>query len=250
MPWNLLLLPLLGGFYYCTHSYTQKYRIRRLDGYRLLLESAYRGTLFLVVSMVALWLAHVALGFLAASFAGPLQLLAWWRETSPFPHTGKAVMSLVLAYAYTELRNRVKGDADDCRQQVIADEGLNLEQLFIRAYREEKELLVSMKSGKVYRCQPLEGSHPGIIHTHVPVIPLQSGCRHNETQHVKFHTDYQAVYAALREAGREEDISDFELILPVAEIASVTIFQPDIWETWFKGEPASTSVGDSFEASP
>ncbi|HEY4573564.1 MAG TPA: hypothetical protein VIJ26_06370, partial [Thermoanaerobaculia bacterium] len=48
MPTNLLLLPLLGGFWFVHFCYFFRFRAQRLDGYRLLLESAFFGLLLSV----------------------------------------------------------------------------------------------------------------------------------------------------------------------------------------------------------
>lgn len=48
MPTNLLLLPLLGGFWFVHFCYFFKFRAQRLDGYRLLLESALFGLLLII----------------------------------------------------------------------------------------------------------------------------------------------------------------------------------------------------------
>ena len=46
MPTNLLLLPLLGGYWFIQNFHCTRFRARRLDGYRLLVESAFYGLLF------------------------------------------------------------------------------------------------------------------------------------------------------------------------------------------------------------
>src|SRR3954453_8329114 len=48
LPTNLLLLPLLGGFWFVHFCYLFKFRAQRLDGYRLLLESAFLGLLLIL----------------------------------------------------------------------------------------------------------------------------------------------------------------------------------------------------------
>src|SRR5258708_3535527 len=56
MPANLLLLPLLGGFWFVHFCYLFKFRAQRLDGYRLLLESAFFCLLLIVPARLITYL--------------------------------------------------------------------------------------------------------------------------------------------------------------------------------------------------
>jgi hypothetical protein len=53
VPTNLLLLPLLGGYWFLHTLYYTRFRSQRLDGYRLLLESLIAGVLFAVSGRLA-----------------------------------------------------------------------------------------------------------------------------------------------------------------------------------------------------
>jgi len=244
VPWNLLILPLLAGYYYCTRSYSSKYHYRRLDGYRFLLGVAFSGAVFLVVAFLLDICLVVALGLLSQHNVGwATSLLKAWHP--PYPHLGKTGLSLLLAIGWTNLRNWKRNDDEPQRRRVIGEEGLYLEALNFRAFDEGKPLLVSLKSGKVYLCHPLEGTHPNIDHTYIPVIPLRSGGRNKDTQEITFTTDYEPVYESLRASGKEEMIDDFELILPTSEILSATIFDPETYKTTFSKEQAGgSSQGD------
>lgn len=93
MPTNLLVLPLLGGFCLVHIFYYFRFRSQRLEGYRLLLESAVAGTgLMALASAIVycydlfpprLWL----WGFWARSI---------WERVSPFDYSGTAALALVL----------------------------------------------------------------------------------------------------------------------------------------------------------
>lgn len=231
MPWNLLILPLLAGYYYCTQSYSQKYRYRRLDGHRFLLGIAFQGFLFLAAAVLLVVVARFGLSRLVKlNTPGAAQFLASWHPL--YPHLGKTLLSLLLAVAWTQLRNR-KHDEREQRVKVIGDEGLHLEALFLRAYTESKPILISLKGGKVYVCRPLEGTHPTVDHAHIPVIPLRSGVRNKDTQQIEFKTDYEAIYDRLHRSGQDALVDDFELILPMSEILSATLFDLELYRTLF-----------------
>lgn len=50
MPWNIILLPLLGGFLFLDWCYYTRLRHQRLDGNRLLIESAFAGAVFAILA--------------------------------------------------------------------------------------------------------------------------------------------------------------------------------------------------------
>jgi len=58
MPTNLLLLPLVGGYCLTHFCYYFRFRSQRLDGYRLLLESALAGILLAILSPVSHFVSH------------------------------------------------------------------------------------------------------------------------------------------------------------------------------------------------
>ncbi|APB33775.1 hypothetical protein GlitD10_1453 [Gloeomargarita lithophora Alchichica-D10] len=54
MPFNLLLLPLLGGYIFSTFSNRTKWEVKRYEGQRLILYVSFWGTFFLFVSIILL----------------------------------------------------------------------------------------------------------------------------------------------------------------------------------------------------
>ena len=50
MPYNLLLLPLLGGFLFFHLTHFFRFAAQRLDGYRLLFQSAIAGTFLSILA--------------------------------------------------------------------------------------------------------------------------------------------------------------------------------------------------------
>ena len=52
MPWNLLILPLVAGYYLLTRSYYFKYEQQRLDRQRLIFESVLLGVALAVFTYI------------------------------------------------------------------------------------------------------------------------------------------------------------------------------------------------------
>lgn len=90
MPANLLILPLLAGFWFLHHCHKYRFRALNWDGYRLLLESAIKGLIFLSLARGLI----IAFEFLPS--AKRLVTTAW-NPIAPIPYLGSALGSFVLA---------------------------------------------------------------------------------------------------------------------------------------------------------
>jgi len=93
MPWNLIILPLLGGFIFLDWCYYSRLRHQRIEGNRLLLESA-----FLSVFLAGSAAAFVALCRHTAFGSGVAQL---WFDVFPqsddrFKYSGTAALAFLL----------------------------------------------------------------------------------------------------------------------------------------------------------
>src|SRR5437773_6418193 len=89
MPTNLLLLPLVGGYWFIHTFYFTRYRSQRLDGYRLLVESALAGIL----------LAFIARPVVFAANLSPC-IRSTWNALAPldFPYFGTACIAALLGF--------------------------------------------------------------------------------------------------------------------------------------------------------
>src|ERR1035441_1352323 len=105
MPTNLLLLPLLGGYWFIQNFHGTKFRARRLDGYRLLVESAFYGLVFSSIAWAVSW-----------TIIRWLPDVAWWwhRFTPDIPYLGTACLGLVLGacspYALNVILNKTRSE--------------------------------------------------------------------------------------------------------------------------------------------
>lgn len=242
MPWNLLLLPLLGGYYFCTRCYLAKYKYRRSDGNRLLLAAALHGLVFLLVASIIVFVAS------AIFRSWPTEVASWWQQHVPFPHFGKAFLALAAAVSFTHLANLFVDEAGQ-KLKVVTEEGDVLENILQVAFGQTKPLLISLKTGKVYVCMTLDGFQPSLDRKYLSVLPLWSGFRTKETQEVRFTTDYTKVYLELL-PDQLEILDDFELAIPSDQIAAITFFDRTLYQDHFQhrevapagAEPAISTV--------
>jgi hypothetical protein len=98
MPTNLLLLPFLGGYWFLHAFYYTRFRSQRLDGYRLLVESALAGVALVVISRLLVLLLSVF-----------NHLQSGWSAIVPaeIPFLGTATVSLILGVCSPYLLNAI-----------------------------------------------------------------------------------------------------------------------------------------------
>ena len=119
MPSNLLLLPLLAGFWFVARTHYFKFRTQSLDGYWLLLESS-------LVGVLLGGLARVAVVLLSLTPLGPV-LAGIWHALSPVPYSSTAVAALAAGLLASVLFNWACG-VEKARNRAIERHGTDLRQ--------------------------------------------------------------------------------------------------------------------------
>lgn len=97
MPFNLLLLPLIAGFWFITRNHLFSYTTSTLAKEAMLLHASLWGLAFLVVSRIAVWALLQSEHGVAIGNA--------LHSVAPFPFIGTALGALLLSYATTSLLN-------------------------------------------------------------------------------------------------------------------------------------------------
>jgi hypothetical protein len=222
MPWNLLLLPLVAGYFFLTRSYFFKYRYRLLDKQRLLFESVIAATFFLVAAYVL------------ALFLKPVlnaRQLALYLQYRPFPYTGTAVLSLtigvVLAYLPNLFLSREKAMIESIRLH-----GTGLDKLVLEATLNPQQLCFTLENGKVYIGYP-QSITDLLNQGTLSILPFFSGYR-NEEQDIIITTFYDNFYLpAAAPHAEEEEMEEpvhFEQLISVKRIVSAKRFDIDVYD--------------------
>src|SRR5690242_570957 len=139
MPFNVLLLPLLGGYLFITYWHFTRYDSKRYSGERLIFHSAIAGFVFLVIAFVIV----KSLVSQAPSFYG------WWHATVPIPHAGVSLGALLLALFSCVVFNRFV-DRSKQIQRTITEWNDYLEILLQKVLDETRQIAVTLSNGKVY----------------------------------------------------------------------------------------------------
>ena len=220
-PINLLLFPILGGYYILVKSELFRYRQQRLEPQKLIFNSFLGG----IILMMIAWIFTAAVSAIAPDFVHKVQQL-YPLKTEYF---GTCLIAFVISILFTEISNRFV-EKDKYISKAINKIGNEFERLCELCNREGDMMQISLKNDKCYvgwiKSLPIPSSSSYII-----ILPVYSGYRDKETKRLHFTTQYLEVYATYVRDGDVLDIRDLTtLVIKVDEIVSASRFDPDMYE--------------------
>ncbi|MDX6531417.1 MAG: hypothetical protein QOH41_3707 [Blastocatellia bacterium] len=233
MPFNLLLLPLLGGFIFFSHWNRTAFFAKRQDKERLLLYSSLWGVLFLILSFL--------ISILMPYSDWLTGLRHWWAyNTPPIPFSGISSFALALGVAGPFVLNRLWPfsriwNSQKEGERAIEKYGSQLEKLLYRALIQEKRVMLTLKNGKVYIGRITISLTPQ-EDRNLMLLPSKSGYR-DAMQRLMLTTDYDQTYKDIEEnepEGYLDIISDFGVTLPIPEVLSASLFREDVHQRFFE----------------
>lgn len=221
MPWNLLILPLIGGYYILTRCYIFKFHQKRLDRERLIFESVLLG----IGLMVATYLLRVIIEIFATDIVNVLYTY------SPFDQQYflTSLISVLLAILFTAIYNKISEDEKWIKKSII-DVGNEFETLMKFSFEEESLLQFTLSNNKIYIAWVKELPIPSVS-PYVRVIPAISGYR-DEQKRTEFTTHYLSVYASYIKEGIVKYIDELntDLIIDITDIVTVSNFDPKMYK--------------------
>lgn len=227
---GLLFIPTLGGYLFLTRLYYTRYSVLRDSGYHVLFKSAIAGCVLVVIARLM-----VILFFLPVlPFIGEL-----WKSFVPSDYYGTVALSALLGGVLPIGINRFYKKEKAMRR--AAQESGSLIELLIRENNESGKLVeLSLRSGKSYIGFVLESGIARHGESDVALLPLNSGYRKEDTYELKITTNYAPVLWEFLEKQGSTDLvyEDFRIVIPMSEIVSARIFDPDVYEL-FQQEPSS-----------
>ena len=231
MPWNLLILPLLGGFWFLRTCNLFRFRSQYLEGYRLLMESAI-ATVFLTSlgRLITSLIAQVPWGRALEDFC---------REALPFPFVGTTVSAFLIGLLALFPINRWLVHEKQAKRRAVEVLNDPLIRLLYEAAESRKPVFVTLDSRKVYVGFVLRAPNLERENLHLGLLPLLSGYRNPTTLRTHFSVDYIAVY----ESG-EVDANDFAIVIPLVHISSAHFFDLNVYAQFFlkNSPPKADSV--------
>ena len=217
MPFNVLLLPLLGGYIFISSWNRTRFRALRLSGNKLILESAIAGILFLAIAYAITSI----VGFYRPNIRG------FWEAIVPFEYAGTSVLAFAIgATLWIPLNHIFKRDRENRR--AIEESNDFLETMLERALRESKQISLTLNSGKVYVGFVSKMFDPSYERKYITLLPTMSGYRDKDTLKLHITTDYYKVYLrAIAGENVVERVNDLEVLLPVSDILTFKLFDPN-----------------------
>lgn len=236
IPFNILLLPLLGGFAFVSILNSTKWYAVRASRERLIFYAALAG------------FGSLALVYIIKIFVSPFFpcgdtlpcVPELWHKHIGFEYSGVSVAALVVAVIAAFLLNLLPWfDRDKQAERIVMKEGGPLEQFLDAALRTEKDVLVTMTNGKVYVGVIVSSFVPDQRDKTITLLPIWSGYRDGSTHKVLFTVDYEDAYKKI-EADHPDDytdqIKDFRITIPIREIRCATFFSRDAHTRYFGGQ--------------
>jgi len=249
---NLLLLPLLGGFIFASLWHPTKYYTQRADTYRLIFTASVTGAVFLFLACVIVSL----LSYLVPSVCQPIDRL--WHDVFPYANSGRATLAFAMGAFLWWPANKGCSDTAAISRAILSKRD-PLELLLRRALGEGKLVSVTLKSGKVYVGTVQSNFNPAYPMEHVSMLPAFSGYRDETTKKMELTLSYVEALKPVREKllelnkdilqilgqdiskknirksqkmleARKSILQEYEVVLPVDELQSVNIFDVDLYK--------------------
>jgi len=229
MPFNLLLFPLVGGYYILIRFQYLRYVQYRLENQRVLLNSAFAG----IILLVACFILRAIINMLFPEF------ILYMSKQLPVkaPYFGTTSFSLVVAVIATEIANLFI-DRKKAIRRSLKKSGNELELLMSSSFFDAHLLQFTMDSGKVYIGWVKELPKP-FTTNYIRITPAFSGYR-NEQKELVFTTQYLTVYASYIADGSVTDSSELktDLVLKVDKVNSASFFDMDMYKRFNPEEEA------------
>lgn len=231
MPFNLLLLPLLGGFLFFSHWNRTAFFAKRQEKERLLLYSSLWGVVFLAISF--------SLSILISYSHSLSSVRTWWAFNTPhIEYSGISSFAFFLGATSQWVFNKVWPfsriwNEEDEGVRSLLKYGSQLEKMLFWALIEEKHVMVTLKAGKVYIGRIAISLTPQEDRD-LLLLPIKSGYR-DDKQRLMLTTHYDEAYKAIEDNESEyvEIISDFGVVIPIPEILTASLYREDVHIKYF-----------------
>lgn len=230
MPYNLLLLPLAGGYFILLRFVYYKFKYQRLNSQRILFSSIVTG-IFLLISC------FILRAFLEYFF--PYLIPFWYKflncyiHISELPYFWTAFFAFFFAVICTEIFNLILFkfnffNRESALSRAVRKHGDEIEQLFRTSVIKGELMQISLKNGKIYIGfadvipVPQETNY-------MKIMPILSGYRDSDNFKVTYTTQYMPVYEEYLKSSPNPKLDlDFTLIIKQDEILSAGLFDMEV----------------------
>ena len=197
MPFNLLLLPLLGGFIFIRLWNRTRWYAVRAEKERLVIYASLSGLVFLCIAFLISTIPPF-IPCVSESFCLPI----WWNRHVRIEYSGVSFLAFLLgATCWWPLNNlwpfKRFWNKEREAERILVEEGSPFEQLLDKAMRRSRSVMITLKSGKVYVGFVASSVIPGSDQKNIQILPTISGYREKDKHRVNFTTYYARAYAEI-----------------------------------------------------
>jgi len=219
MPYNLLLLPLLGGFLFFFTAHLFRFGAQRLEGYKLLLQSAIAG-------VVLSFFARLIVLAIAPTVWGQA-LRQYWFAFSPFAFSATSVLAMILGPIAALILNLFI-PIDKAKGMEVRRNGYPLAWLLYEAAKHHFLLSVTLDNRKWYVGWIIES--PSLLpeERYFRMLPYMSGYRDSNTLETFRTVFYEDVLNT-----PEIDKDELVLTLPLDAIKIAGRFNENVYNEYF-----------------
>lgn len=125
-------------------------------------------------------------------------------------------------------------------ESVVFSQGDTFEQILWVSTNQQKQVMLTTTGGKVYVGFATSTADPHSQRDYVRLMKMQSGYRDEETNKLHLTTDYGPIIGAISDAPEAFGnlaATDFNIVVPISEVATMNIFDPDVYEAYWDGKP-------------
>jgi len=219
MPYNLLLLPLIGGFLFVHLAHYFRFAAQRADGYRLLFQAAIAGVSLSIAGRVAeLLIALTPLGHWFEHY---------WSIFSPFPYSATSALSLLMGPVFALLVNLFIGK-EKAKAREIRSHGNFLLRLLDEAANQTRLISITLDSRKWYVGWVVESPNLDPHDQFLRLLPFISGYRDKDALETRRTVYYEAVLK-----DNTIDRTEFVITLPLKDVKIAGFFNDEIYDEYF-----------------
>jgi hypothetical protein len=225
MPYNLLLLPLITGYFILSYSLFFKYNTQRFTQNRLLFES-------FLVAVILIFLTFSLRTILDSFFPAFVPRALEFLKIVPIQkvdYLWSAVCSMLLTIIVVAISNGILllcWGKTFAISRAVDRNGDEIEKLFKKSFEEGKLIQVTLKNNKFYI--GFSDTIPEPQKTNYLILnPVMSGYRNSETKKMIITTDYLAVIYQYNQGTTIQDIS---MIIKQDEVLTAGIYEQELFE--------------------
>lgn len=235
MPYNLLLLPLCGGYFILLNFSYFKYRYQRLSSQRLLFSSVIAGVFLLFTTLLLRYFIGILFPYLIPVTADFLE--------SHFPvrhidYLWTSCFSFFLAILFTGLSNLIVKLFVESYKPIsyaVKKSGDEIEKLFRISAITGELMQLTLKNNKVYIGftdiipVPKETNY-------LTITPVLSGYRNSETKELMITTDYFKVLEIYTTQNPDFEIYSIDISIKQDEILTASLYSQTVFDLFNKSE--------------